>query len=249
MKDLKKADFAETAIEFGKYVQQQWARYEDPDTLWIEYQNKMAQDVMDVLDEVSPNDKTKDANENYNERLKDSVEELEFGSIQDKINHEVQTQIGNLEIKMNKNTQGLLDVISDLYEKERFVFNEKSYEESNKEIKCYCGHTITCDCEPLNDVENEYIKSKIEEAEKSGFVEPETKQMDIADAVDLFAHFINEYPIDYKPHFNALETCIAWIKAELHDKSVSIKTQMKDGCVNYGTSEGYEDYPRTGGLK
>lgn len=24
MKDLKKADFAETAIEFGKYVQQQW---------------------------------------------------------------------------------------------------------------------------------------------------------------------------------------------------------------------------------
>lgn len=26
MKDLKKADFAETAIEFGKYVQQQWAR-------------------------------------------------------------------------------------------------------------------------------------------------------------------------------------------------------------------------------
>ena len=81
MKDLKKADFAETAIEFGKYVQQQWARYEDPDTLWIEYQNKMAQDVMDVLDEVSPNDKTKDANENYNERLKDSVEELEFGSI------------------------------------------------------------------------------------------------------------------------------------------------------------------------
>ncbi len=27
MKDLKKADFAETAIEFGKYVQQQWAYY------------------------------------------------------------------------------------------------------------------------------------------------------------------------------------------------------------------------------
>lgn len=237
MKDLKKADFAETAIEFGKYVQQQWARHEDADTLWIEYQNKIAKEVMDVLDGV-PND-----------RLKQSVEELEFGSIQDKINHEVQTQISNLEIKMNKNTQGLLDVISDLYEKERFVFNEKSYEESNKEIKCYCGHTITCDCESLDVVANEYIKSLIEEGEKSGFVEPETDQMDIADAVDTVERYMTNYgDITDEKYQIANDTCLAWIKAELHDKSVSIKTQMKDGCVNYGTSEGYEDHPRTGGL-
>ena len=219
---------------------------------------------MDVLDGV-PND-----------RLKQSVEELEFGSLQDRINHEmlqsiadnkdmieILTKVCNTHNRYVKNLQSQIKLIDnivsangialnniekDLYEKERFVFNEKSYKESNKEIKCYCGHTITCDCEPFDVVANEYIKSKIEEAEKSGFVEPETKQMDIADAVDLFEHFINEYPIDYKPHFNALETCIAWIKAELHDKNVSIKTQMKDGCVNYGTSEGYEDHPRTGGL-
>ena len=34
MKDLKKADFAETAIEFGKYVQQQWVVVKSFLLLW-----------------------------------------------------------------------------------------------------------------------------------------------------------------------------------------------------------------------
>ena len=35
MKDLKKADFAETAIEFGKYVQQQWVVVRSFQLLWL----------------------------------------------------------------------------------------------------------------------------------------------------------------------------------------------------------------------
>ena len=35
MKDLKKADFAETAIEFGKYVQQQWEVVKSFLLLWL----------------------------------------------------------------------------------------------------------------------------------------------------------------------------------------------------------------------
>ena len=95
MKEITKY-WKQTCIDFGRYVQQQWARHEDVDTLWIEYQSKMAKDIMDVLDDVTPNDK----------------------------------------------------------------------------INCYCGHTTICDCQPLNAIEkaeNDFIKSKIEEAEEEGF--------------------------------------------------------------------------------
>ena len=47
MKEITKY-WKQTCIDFGKYVQQQWARHEDVDTLWIEYQSKMAKDVMDI---------------------------------------------------------------------------------------------------------------------------------------------------------------------------------------------------------
>jgi len=40
----------ETCIEFGKYVQQHWSRYEKPSILWNEFQKQMAQDVDEVLD-------------------------------------------------------------------------------------------------------------------------------------------------------------------------------------------------------
>lgn len=42
----------------------------------------------------------------------------------------------------------------------------------NDKINCYCGHTTICDCQPLNAIEkaeNDFIKSKIEEAEEEGF--------------------------------------------------------------------------------
>jgi len=40
----------ETCIEFGKYVQQHWSRHERPSILWNEFQEQMAKDVGEVLD-------------------------------------------------------------------------------------------------------------------------------------------------------------------------------------------------------
>ena len=79
--------------------------------------------------------------------------------------------------------------------------DKKGYcSETLPQIKCYCGHTTTCDCEPL----------------------PETKQMDIADAVDTVEKYMEDYgDITDEKYQIANDTCIAWIKAELHDKNVS----------------------------
>ena len=144
MKEITKY-WKQTCIDFGKYVQQQWARYEDADMLWLEFQEQMAKDVNTILDACDnpprPNDMFK------------IVEQL-------------QSQVKALHTMVSANNIALNNVEKDLYEDEKFLFNEKSYEESNKEtlpqIKCYCGHTTMCDCEPLN---------RIEKAR-----EPETKQ-------------------------------------------------------------------------
>lgn len=34
-------------------------------------------------------------------------------------------------------------------------------QEESKQIKCYCGHTITCDCEPLEEPKQESMKTKL----------------------------------------------------------------------------------------
>ncbi len=117
------------------------------------------------------------------------------------------------ETMVSANNIALNNVEKDLYVDERFVFNEKSYEEFNKEtlpqIKCYCGHTIMCDCEPLNRIE----KSR----------ESEAKQMDITDAVHIIEAIYHSIDTDTQDEI-AFETCIAWIKAELHDKNVDKQT-------------------------
>lgn len=247
----------QTCIDFAKYAIKDIygdTGSIDGEQLWEQFQEQMAEDVMDVLDEVEPNDKLKEA------RLKESVEELEFGSTQDKINHEILQLIAEnnalqedrwkknkdvlmkihdvcelLVAKTSNNTSlikltdtmvsanniALNNIEKDLYQDEKFVFNEKSYKESNKQIKCYCGHTTTCDCEPLNrfeKAEQDLIKSKLD-------TEPETKQMDIADAVEIMEDTKSQFynTLNYN---RALETCIAWIKAELHDKKVDdLKSQ------------------------
>ncbi len=54
----------------------------------------------------------------------------------------------------------------------------KLFEKQHK-INCYCGHTTICDCQPLNAIEkaeNDFIKSKIEEGEESGFVDKTRKK-------------------------------------------------------------------------
>ena len=57
----------ETAIEFGKYVQQQWARHEDSDVLWLEFQEQMAKDIGEVLDGTDRCEKDKTLNTNKQE--------------------------------------------------------------------------------------------------------------------------------------------------------------------------------------
>jgi len=139
----------QTCIDFGKYVQQQWARHEDADMLWLEFQEQKA---------------AIKHNEMIRQKLEEAEEEgfdddLEFGSKQIIINHDMfkiveqlQSQVKVLHTMVSANSIALNNVEKDLYEDEKFLFNEKSYEESNKEtlpeIKCYCGHTTTCDCEP-----------------------------------------------------------------------------------------------------
>jgi len=57
----------ETCIDFGKYVQQRH-RYMEPKELWIEYQNKMAKDVEEILDEADRFEK--DMEKAYKKALK-----------------------------------------------------------------------------------------------------------------------------------------------------------------------------------
>ncbi len=57
----------ETCIDFGKYVQQQWARHEDSDMLWLEFQEQMAKDVGEVLDGADRCEKDNTLNTNKQE--------------------------------------------------------------------------------------------------------------------------------------------------------------------------------------
>jgi len=43
-------------------------------------------------------------------------------------------------------------------------------QEEPKQIKCYCGHTITCDCEPLQETleEHNYLQGFINQFEEGG---------------------------------------------------------------------------------
>jgi hypothetical protein len=38
------------------------------------------------------------------------------------------------------------------------IFNIEKPQEESKQIKCYCGHTITCDCEPLQETLSTYLQ-------------------------------------------------------------------------------------------
>ena len=99
MKEITKY-WKQTCIEFGRYVVDNYidSNFDDIDFMWQQFQEQQAKEVVDILDDVTPNDK----------------------------------------------------------------------------INCYCGHTTICHCQPLNAIEkaeNDFIKSKIEEGEESGFVD------------------------------------------------------------------------------
>jgi len=85
----------ETCIDFGKYVQQQWARHEDSDMLWLEFQAKMAKDVDEVLDGA----------EKYNDYVKAKLEEAEAGGFYDGIPRDAL----NMELKQEEEYKTLAD--------------------------------------------------------------------------------------------------------------------------------------------
>lgn len=65
--------------------------------------------------------------------------------------------------------------------------------DSNDQINCYCGHTTMCDCQPLNAIEkaeNDFIKSKIEEGEESGFDDIATTTIKQTDALEQIAEMM-----------------------------------------------------------
>lgn len=80
MKEITKY-WKQTCIDFGRYVQQQWARHEDADMLWLEFQEQMAKDVNTILDACDnpprPNDKLKEVAIKQNEMIRQKLEEAE----------------------------------------------------------------------------------------------------------------------------------------------------------------------------
>ena len=86
MKDLKiTTDFADTCIEFGKYVQNQHKRNEDADILWLEYQDKLAKDVMKVLDDCTDDTVVKD---NFTTEKQDKVNKAILDAINKSNEHQ-----------------------------------------------------------------------------------------------------------------------------------------------------------------
>ena len=87
----------------------------------------------------------------------------------------VQSQ--TLATAMNMGTSDLsIESLWERYQKQmaKDVMDVLDDVDSNDQINCYCGHTTMCDCQPLNAIEkaeNDFIKSKIEEGEESGFVD------------------------------------------------------------------------------
>jgi len=112
----------QTCIDFGKYVYNNRVSLltdsKDIDELWIEFQEQQAKDINDVLDGIPPNDKLKsDAiplDEYLSRRLRESVDELEFGSTQDKINHQTLMLIAENNAvndeRWKKNEEVLIDI-------------------------------------------------------------------------------------------------------------------------------------------
>ena len=166
MKEITKY-WKQTCIDFGKFVtaKEDWtASTEYMTELWNQFQEQQAEDINDILDDVTPNDKIncycghtticdcqplnaieKAENDFIKSKIEEGEEEgfdddLEFGSKQIIINHDMfkiveqlQSQVKALHTIVSANNIALNNVEKDLYEDEKFLFNEKSYEESNKE--------------------------------------------------------------------------------------------------------------------
>ena len=130
------------------------------------------------------------------------------------------------------------------YDKLKRKFNADDYvlrDEVMKELDNGIGEPYSKDLESAAERYNNQIKRKslaglsgeekvqawnnLNDLDKKGYCSetlPETKQMDIADAVDIVEKYMENYgDITDEKYQIANDTCIAWIKAELHDKNVS----------------------------
>ena len=139
----------ETCIDFGKYVQQQWARHEDSYMLWLEFQEQMAKDVEEILDgadrcekdnTLNTNEQEGDVNGNFTtERLEQSIDELE----------------GLL--TKHTDTIEILSKICGVHDEKIKLLNKGQKTPPNDALK------------KAAEKYNEYVKAKLEEAEAGGF--------------------------------------------------------------------------------
>jgi len=152
---------------------------------------------------------------------------------------------------VSANGIALNNIEKDLYIDKRFAFNDDSLK-CDENIKIDVDFKDTCidfaeyaidvfdksDCDTLAELWVQYQKFMTEEVfkvlnqdkpsetieELTGVIdEPETKHIDIADAVEELKEIAIEYRASYgKQNFQyiVLDTCFAWIKAELHDKNL-----------------------------
>lgn len=128
MKEITKY-WKQTCIDFGKFVtaKEDWAASTEYMTeLWNQFQEQQAEDINDILDEIAPNDKLKEASIKYNEMIRQKLEEAEeegfdddlmetdckgFDSTQDKINHEMLQLIAENNAVNDKRYKETCDVI------------------------------------------------------------------------------------------------------------------------------------------
>ena len=102
MKNLEN-NIEETCIEFGEYLINNANKgIDNIDVMWEQFQEQQAKKVLDILDDIQSNDKSDD---------------LEFGSTQDRINHEVLQLIADnnaVNDERNKDNLHIFKTIQDM---------------------------------------------------------------------------------------------------------------------------------------
>ena len=132
-KDLKN-NIEQTCIEFGRYVADNYieSNFDDIDFMWEQFQELQAKKVLDILDDIQSNNKSDD---------------LEFGSTQAKINHEMlmlvkelqaqnakQTDSIELLLKISESQQGQIKVLQNIVSTNEIALNhlEKDGDDESK---------------------------------------------------------------------------------------------------------------------
>ena len=225
MKDFKN-NIEQTCIDFGKFVtaKEDWtASTEYMTELWNQFQEQQAEDINDILDEIAPNDKLKEAAIKHNEMIRQKLEEAEeegfdddlmetdykgFDSTQDKINHEmlqliaennavndkryketcdvieILTKVCNVQDKYINNLQSQIKLTDTIVSANNIALNnieENVSKDIQNETECNLSETFK---KSAQEMEDQFWKQK-DECTGNGVldaIEPETKQMDIADA-------------------------------------------------------------------